>query len=533
MRALLVTALLTLLSVPASGQTDIRKGTVTYLSGDVIYTSLGRSQGVTDSSRVYVVSGADTTAILLVFAVSSTSSACRMERGARLPSVGDRVIFRAPILPQPAPAVETPTSPPPAAPSQAVYRDSVRTSAAPGPPPPVDVHGRLGLQYFTTRYGTAATKVVQPGVSLNLQGSFRDIPLKFEMYGNVRGIAYGTQNPFASGLTNRTRIYRMFVGFDDGVNRIALGRVIPTASPSIGYVDGVVISRTSGPFTLGAAGGFEPDFNQRDISTDLKKYAVFGNFQTSDPFRIVTSVSYARTYFQTLLNREVVSGSALVLPTQSTFFSAQSDVDLRTKVNQEYVLKPKLTSLYAAVNHRLTDILTVSLGMNAWRPFYPFQSVMLIPDSLLDRRLQASPSAGISLFLSPGISFSTTYSPRTSDEAFGKEYTEYSTFGINNVMNQGVSIFGNVNWNVSGLSRTTGYGANLQKSITELAVVTLRFQEYRYTLLPLENVNVSQSIAMDLMLSVTRSLMVWGSVERLVGLGADGYSGLGEVSWRF
>jgi hypothetical protein len=522
-------------SVVTGKVTHVATGTITYISGDAVYTSLGRNSGIEDSTLVYVMAGKDTVVVLEVFALSSKSSVCSVVKSKRKIQTGDVVFADVPEtkpLPEETRNVQ-PSKDFASVDSQLASRFLDKTTNQQPSESLISLQGRVSVQYFTMRYADQTMNISQPGIILNLRGSVNGSPLKFEVYGNFRSLARGTRSPFAAGSENQTRLYRVSLDYDDGDNQISMGRIIPSAAPSIGYVDGILIARRIGGFVLGSAAGFEPNFTQQGIKTDYRKFAVFSSYQSENPLRLSATAAYARTYFHSQLDREVTSLYLSMNPYSDLSIYAQTDIDLRRKSHDNLLLSPNLTTLYANVNYRITDFFTFGVGAAAWRPTYSFSTIRTLADSLVDGAIRTSPTLSLNFFLPLGLSFYNTYSPRSSNQGLGKEYSNYSSVGISNLFNLGIVLRGSTNINATSSSTTRGYGGSIQKVFLGILDLGIRYQRYRYVVSGVDQKTSTESVATDLMISLTRSMTLWGSVERLHGGSGDGTTILAEISWRF
>ncbi|MGA2623346.1 MAG: hypothetical protein ABSF91_05780 [Bacteroidota bacterium] len=519
------------LATDVFAQEQVVHGKITYIVGDVLYISIGKDSGVRDSSLLFVVPKLDTIAMLKVFATSSKSSAARIVRTNRVLKIEDPIIasvqkeesivakkdtvarIESAVMPRVQPAMTL-------AESSAAKSRSI---------PAVALQGRASVQYFGNIQSVASQTISQPGIVLDLRGRVNNSHIGFEMYGNFRSISYGGQSP----VVNRTRIYRMSVDYDDSVDRLSLGRILPPFSASVGYTDGALFTRKIGEMVVGAAAGFEPSFDQRTFSADRKKIAFFAGYASPATFHSAVSIAYSRTYYLSQLDREVVSSTLSVFPVNDFFLTAQGDVDLRSKSSQDFVLSPKLTTFFANANYRVNALLSVGAGMSAWRPTYSFSSVSAIPDSLIDQNVRTSPNLNVSLYFPGGVSLYNNYSPRSSDEGFGHEYLNYTSFGAYNLLNAGIAARMTMNVNATSFTTTRGYGASVQKSLNNMLDVTVRYQVFTYNMAGLGESSNNQSAAMDVLYIITRNLSVYGSVERIGNLSDRGYSVLAEIDWRF
>jgi hypothetical protein len=509
-------------------------GKVTYVAGGMIYTSLGREAGVRDSSTLVVLSQKDTIGTLKVVAVSSRSSVCRILHKVGPISVGNDVLAVVSIESESRVRTDTITVRT-QVPGELGRLGGARpvTSTQESGRGSITTRGRVGMQYYATQYQTSAYNMSQPGIVLNLYAAARDVPLKFELYSNLRSLSYGTGSPFSGHAINQSRIYRLSLQYDDGLNAFSAGRILPAFSPSIGYVDGVSFSRTIGSLLIGSALGYQPSYELRGMETTWKKFAVFGAYRPGDSPALLVSSAYARTYFHSQLDREVVGTQVNFSSTPELFVYASSEVDLRKKSGDDLVSSASLTSLFANATYRLTDYLTIGAGVDASRPFYPFSTVRFLPDSFLDDRLRSGLNANFNLTLVNSITVYDSYSPRTSEGAFGQDYSNYSSVAFANVLGSGIVVRSNVNVNANEYTHSTGYGVQVQKNFYQVADFTLRYQQYRYTIKQLSRTEGSHTIGADLMVFLTNNLVLLASYDSLRGYGADSQSLFSELSVRF
>jgi hypothetical protein len=325
----------------------------------------------------------------------------------------------------------------------------------------------------------------------------------------------------------------MSVEYDDSIYRFGIGRIIPQNAQSVGYIDGMMFERSAGFFRFGAAGGFEPNFSQQTPMTDRKKITLFANFRYDDTWKLVANFAYAKTFDRTLTDREVFNTSVTFIPTNQLYFLVYDEIDLRRKSNTNFIFKPVLSSINIIANYRPARIISLGAGLTAWRPVYSFSSVRSIPDSMLDAQLRTSPNFSINLFFPNGISFENTYSPRSSEQSFGKEYTDHVSAGTTNLFSQLVSIRGMASINVSTYSTTRSYGITISKSFTGFGDIGTRYQHTRITIIRTNEILWSNAIALDATALFLNNFAFTGSVERFINPGYNGFYILSDISWRF
>lgn len=520
---------------PAVAQESVVRAPVSYISGGTIYIASGRGAGIRDSSRAFLIAHGDTLAVLNITAISSTSSACVLLSSRRTPVVGDTVVV----------PIATPGAPPEAAGPPAAHADTVLVAVSPPTETPavithdstatpfVSLRGRMGIRYLTILPSGSTPSMTQPSFTFSLRGKINNSPLQFTLFGNVRTLIYGSSSPFRPGGIDQSRLYRLSLDYDDATYKLSLGRLTTSFAAASGYTDGLLVARTIGDLVVGVSAGYEPSFSQQSFSTAYRKFTVFGGYQPEGNSRYAAGLSYGKTYYHTALDREVVSGSFTVFPVRDIYVYAQSEVDLRTKKNDQLTTKPKMTMLLATVDYRLSVALSLGMGVISSRPSYSYEAIRSVPDSLLDMKLRTSPTVSVHISLPAGLSVTSRYSPRTSDRAFGKEYAHYTTLGLSNLFGKGLSLRGGYTGNSSSSLRTDGVNVALEKTFPVIGDLTSRYQFYRYRYTALSETRTSKSVAMDLMTPLFRSITLWSSVERAIGLDADATTISLELSWNF
>lgn len=506
----------------ASGTERRVEGTITYMATGTVYVSLGREAGLQDSALVYVVGESDTLAVMRVVALSSRSLACKVIRGN--PVVGARVVA---AVAEQERAEPTPAVPAVAAPVTENKQPDRRDRKPEGVAEALNIRGRIAAQFYGTRYDLQEYDVSQPGLVVNARASLRDVPLTLEMYTNLRMLARRGR----PGTVNQSRVHRLAVEYDDGTRKAVVGRFAPAALPSVGYTDGMMLAHRWGDLTVGALFGLQPSYTQRGISTDHRKMGLYVAWEGAR--QTMASAGYARTMFNGVLDREVVTARTSFGIGQRLFVYAHGDLDLRKKQGDAFAFSPRPSLATVSLNYRVMPAISLGAGLDATRPMYPYSLVRTIPDSLLDTRLRAGASLSFHIGLPAGITLSNTYTPRSSGDGFAREYSENASLSMTNLASSGVIIRTHVSLNSSAYTKSTGYGVQAQRNLLGIADLTLRFHRYSYTVRRIEGQASSTTLGADVMVTVTKSLMLIGSYDRLEGYGMRSHALFAELSLRF
>lgn len=528
-RTLIILSLVFILFITTSGKTI--SGKITYIAAGSVYTSLGREQGVTDSSRVIVFQENDTLAVLQVFALSSKSSVCRIIESRKQVRVGNSVetILQIPLSDEPLPLVKQD--------STAFIAQEI-TPSKPLPvfsqknPSFIKMKGRISMQYNTMLFESSAQNFQQSGLVINLHGEATGMPIKFEMYGNIRTTALSNAGLFASSSKNDSRIYRMSLEYDDRTTTLTLGRIFLYYVPTIGYIDGGSVARRFGNIITGAAMGFQPSINLQAPSNINKKFLLFSQYQSNDTWNTTAGAAYARVWSRLGIEREVFSTSLNMYSPKGLFVYASSDVDLRSISQGISRIDPALSLLLCSINYRFSNTVTAGLGVDASRPVYSLSSTQSIPDTLLDKKLRSGISFNAGIYFLIGAGFNNTFTPRFSDDGFGKEYSNSSSIYFNNVLKTGVMMRMNYFLNENVLTRTQGYGISLQRNIFGIDC-GIRCQQNHSDIRQLTMTNTTTTFGIDLGAMISRQITLIGNFDVLNGLSSNSKALFLELSWRF
>jgi hypothetical protein len=513
----------------AQAQEQHVSGKVTYLSSGTVYTSMGWGTGIQDSTALYVVAGKDTLATLKVFAVSSKSCACAVVGRKKEIAVGDVVVGtfvniekRDTVL--------------------IVERDTIADrgvrSALPLPTdvkaeekPFLAVQGRVSLQYYSAAFNNNAFNFTQPGLVLNLRATSSELPLKLDLYGNFRTLARGGASPFSANASNASRIYRFSIEYNDNLNDITVGRIIPSYAPSIGSIDGMSYSRRLGDLTAGASVGFQPTYNLQGISTDTKKIALFAQYQIHGGVDLAATGAYARTYHESFLDREAISLMFNAYTSGGLSAYGYGDFDLRVKNADQFAWSPSVSMMTFMVNYRFADFLTVGVGADASRAVFPFSSVQTIADTLLDRKLRSGATLSFNVTLMNGLGAYNAFTPRSNEGGFGQDYTNYSAFYLTDIFSSGATVRVTYMMNENEYTNSRGFGLNLQRDIFGVDCV-VRYQQTHYKIYQLQQVNTGETFGADVMVLFTRRLSFVTSIDSMRGFGSNAFTIFSELSWR-
>jgi hypothetical protein len=508
-------------------------GFVTYLSGSTVYISIGRANGVVDSTVVTVVSGHDTIGFLQVTALSSKSSSCVVLEMNRSINIGDTVIARIPIVEaqpethQVVVLTDHDTSSVPV-----TTGDSDKTLPEPDTKPWFEIGGRIGLQYIGVFQQTSEYSLQQPGLTVNLRGRTTDLPLSVELYGTVRSQARGSQNPISHQATVESRIYRLSLSYDDQTNIVSFGRFISEYASSVGFTDGIGYTRRMGSSVVGMSVGLVPPRLLDAPSSIQKKILVFAGYQPHDEWNNNIHAAYCRIFSGIGVEREIISAGWYAYMPDGISMYSMIDIDMRTPTNAGNPYSPYVSMFTGSLSMPVVDFLSAGINYDVGRPVYYTSDLLSIADTLLDRQSRTNISLFARVVPLRGISLSESFTPRSSVRGFGKEYSNVVNAVLSDVFSSGVLLMASATLNENPLTRSMGLGLSLRRNFLDIDL-GLRYQNNRQTIIQNQTIQLGETFSMDCYTALSSSLTLLGSYESTTSFGTSYRVVFLELNWRF
>ena len=240
-----------------------RKAVVTYISGQSIYLSAGRLDGVREGLLLEVFRGAGVVAYARATFLASHSSSAEVVPGTGVPVVGDSVRY-VPAKDNAVVAAATESAPVrgrPAAPA-AYWRRHIR--------------GHVGLRYMTVSQPGLPDRagwLQQPSGDVRIEGtSLAGGLLGFVIDSRSRG-TIGSREMLASPLDKSTLIYQaaLSVTHQQSGARLSIGRQYSPALGSIGLFDGATAELNRARWGAGLFNAMQPDVATMQLSSNIRE----------------------------------------------------------------------------------------------------------------------------------------------------------------------------------------------------------------------------------------------------------------------
>lgn len=238
-------------------------GTITYLSGNLVYLSVGTKQGVREGAHLEVVRAGEVIAELTAAYTSSNQASCSLTKSTAAVLVGDSVRYVAVSDSQPVAGQ-------PATGAPVVHRASSAHRA---------LRGRVGLRYLIVETG-AGTTLKQPAFDLRLDGQQlggTGLGISVDMRAQRSTFASTTGVVNSGAPTSLNRVYQaaLFWNRATGGARITAGRQFAGALSTIGIFDGLAIDFDRTKWTYGVLAGTQPELATFGFSTATQDYGIY------------------------------------------------------------------------------------------------------------------------------------------------------------------------------------------------------------------------------------------------------------------
>ncbi|HEY6061679.1 MAG TPA: hypothetical protein VIV10_13895 [Gemmatimonadales bacterium] len=391
MRYLAIICGVLVLPARASGQQvsakPMRWAHVTYLTAASAYIDAGKAEGLRDNSRVEVVRGDSTVAILAVTFLATHQAACDVSGIAAPLVVGDSVRF--------APAAPEPDS------TTTLTRRPVPEGAAPSRPRGGGVlRGRAGLYYLLiqSQDGSGA-RFTQPSGDLRLfGGGLGGTGLGIAVDARGRRTVQTRADGFGTDAQAQARVYQASLSWQAPASplRLTAGRQYAPGIAPVGLLDGVSAQLDRAKWGGGLFAGSEPDPIDLALSGTVTQLGGYlqRHSRPGAGARWGLSAGLSGSYLHSGTNREFLYLQGDYSTRRISLYAAQ-EVDYYRpwrRVAGEHALSP--TSTFASLVYRLNDAVSVTAGLDNRRNVRLYRDVVN-PETVFDDAFRRGAWAGL------------------------------------------------------------------------------------------------------------------------------------------
>jgi hypothetical protein len=370
-----------------SPRPSMRWAHVTYLTTASAYIDAGRAEGLRDNSRVEVVRGDSTVAVLAVTFLATHQAACDVSGIVASLIVGDSVRFT--------PAAPVPDS------TVVVTRRASDGSASSRPRAGGVLRGRAGLYYLLiqSQDGSGA-RFTQPSGDLRLfGGGLGGTGLGIAVDARGRRTVQTRADGFGTDAQAQARVYQASLSWQAAASplRFTAGRQYAPGIAPVGLLDGVSAQLDRPNWGGGLFVGSEPDPIDLALSgtvTQLGGYLQRHSRPGTDA-RWGLSAGLSGSYLHSGTNREFLYLQGDYSTRRISLYAAQ-EVDYYRpwrRVAGEHALSP--TSTFASLVYRLSEAVSMTAGLDNRRNVRLYRDVVN-PETVFDDAFRRGAWAGLS-----------------------------------------------------------------------------------------------------------------------------------------
>jgi hypothetical protein len=361
---------------------------VTYLTTASAYIDAGRAEGLRDDSRVEVIRGDSTVAVLAVTFLATHQAACDVSGNAASLIVGDSVRF-------------TPAAPAPDSTVALTRRPASEGSAPSRARGGAAFRGRAGLYYLLiqSQDGSGA-RFTQPSGDLRLLGSgLGGTGLGIAVDARGRRTVQTKPDGFGTDAQAQTRVYQASLSWQAPASplRLTAGRQYAPGIAPVGLLDGVSAQLDRPGWGGGVFVGSEPDPIDLALSGTVTQVGGYlqRHSRPGSPARWGLSAGLSGSYLHSGTNREFLYLQGDYSTRHLSLYAAQ-EVDYYRpwrRVAGEHALSP--TSTFASLVVRLSDAVNVTAGLDNRRNVRLYRDVVN-PETAFDDAFRRGAWAGLS-----------------------------------------------------------------------------------------------------------------------------------------
>lgn len=506
---LIILILVSSASFSQSGEKEIRKGNVSFISSQNIYVKFDRTDGINVGDTLFTVSGNNSKAALIVRFISSTS--CAGEKIINKDfKVNDEIIAYVSIQKNEAKGetivnsnnVEISES----APEVKIQSNSPIRKTNSG------FSGRISSQSYTnfSNYSDRGNNQRwRHSVRLSAE-NIESTGLSFSTY-SIFAYKVDDWQQVSSNIGKALKVYDLNLGYRfDESTRMWLGRYLNRKISNISAVDGLQIERDFSSFIIGLVGGSRPDFSDFGYNFKLFEYGFYINKTDTLGNGIMDntlSVFEQTNDFKTDRRFLYIQHSNNVI--EKTSFFVSTEIDLYKKILDKEENSPTLTSLFLSARYAPVRELSFSLSYDARKNVIYYETFKSFVDSVFENETRQGVRfrTNIRPFKNLNIGLNYGYRYRKSDLKQNISYGGYLSY--TNIPFLKVS--SNLSFNRLNSSYLEGdiYSVFIYKTIQQISLdISVGFRLTEYLLLKNNSRYNEKSILVDVSTSLLNPVYI-------------------------
>jgi hypothetical protein len=479
---------------------------ISYMAASSVYIDAGREQHIVVGDTLRVVRSQKEVGIIVVTAVARVSSAASIVAQELPFVVGDQAVAQLMVV-----HVGSENS-------RGDNLDSAKSTIRQNPreeeiaiaKPENVLSGRVAIQYNAIFAEESKFNLYQPAASVrlnigNLLGTGMRLSVNGRSYYDMSNdySIYGSKN----GLESRAYEVSLVQDALDASFGYGVGRLTSRYVGGMGSFDGAQFYYRNADFTAGILGGAQVVDRTLTFSQNGTKGSFFLNFHHgTDVFHQYDgTIAYGRQMVGSNLDRQFLYlQNSASLGSQLMLYES-SEIELNDIANGVRTSAFRFSNTFLNVNYQPFDWLSTNAGYDALRSVYLFETMKMIPDSLIDRnlvqglRVNATVHMPLSMTLSADARYGSRQGGYRDSHTLGASLRAYDLFGSD--IDGGVRYTSFVGAYADGNNITL----DLDRSFGRNLSAELRYEYNKYSVSLLQQFYATQTASADVFYRLSSS----------------------------
>jgi hypothetical protein len=394
MRFKTIICFLIIFSAVLKGQTlnDNISGRVSFASSQNIYVKFKSTEGISKGDTLFTSSAGRLIPVLIVNNLSSTSCVCSSITAKSLP-VSQEILGKRKTKPVKA-EIKASEKSINKSPVNITSSDTSKNSSykKENKQNKQKINGSISAYSYSDFSNTSAKNSTRLRYNYTLDArNIGNSKFSVENYITFRH-KIGDWSAVKSDIFNALKVYTFAVRYEpDKTTRITLGRAINYRISSIGAMDGLQVEKTFNKFTVGAVGGFRPDYMDYGFNSKLFQYGGYVAYDTKSADKYSeTSLAFMEQMNNLKTDRRFIYFQHSNAILKNVFFFSTFEVDLYKVKHSVPQNTLDLTSLYLSLRYRITKNFSIMASYDQRKNVLFYETYKSLIDSVLQSEKRES-----------------------------------------------------------------------------------------------------------------------------------------------
>lgn len=478
-------------------------GALTYISADKVYGKPGSADGLSLGDTLQVKRENSSVGRLVIVAISSNSFASEPVTTSAQFKVNDSFTITKTIPWK----IEEETSTASGVsqnPVQTQYTNEVQQGKSGGDNPFLQSSGSVLLQYYGIFNNGNLSTYQEPAALVRWRADqIAGTPLKFEIYTRI-------EKAFDGNLSNRPgsnarplfRIYNASFSYGSRSTdtQWQIGRIFPRSVSGIGNIDGLLYSHRFNHLSIGGTAGFQPDYYNNNLSTNILKASAFAEWSNDKYSRggYQGAIAVVGQYRNQNIDREYITIRQSYVPTNSLRLTYSGDLTLDRNDHSSNVGLVTPTNSYLRLNWSALRWMRVGVRYSYLKSVRLFATQANIPDSIFANYSRQGVSGDLYFALPWHISLTLLQSYRTRQGSAHPVWRSAGTLRFRDILGSGIHSGFSGAYTQNEFAKSWEWDIRLERHFGHNLSLEGDVQQYRYTLLGRPDVIVRNNYGVEL-----------------------------------